>query len=59
MEEDGLVLKLIVGFLSNNGLKTVVGAQESEEIAIENGVPQWAVLSVKLVLITICRYLTF
>jgi Reverse transcriptase (RNA-dependent DNA polymerase) len=53
------MLQYIVGFLSNRSLKTVVGAHESEEVAIKNGVPQGAVLSVTLFLIAIadiCRF---
>jgi Reverse transcriptase (RNA-dependent DNA polymerase) len=55
---DGRLLQFIVGFLQNRSLKTTIGAQESEEIEIENGVPQGAVLSVTLFLIAvadICR----
>jgi ribonuclease HI len=56
---DGRILQFISGFLSNRSMKTMVGALESDEVEIENGVPQGAVLSVTLFLIAIadiCRY---
>jgi ribonuclease HI len=55
---DGRMLQFIMGFLDNRSLKTVIGPHESEVVAIENGVPQGAVLSVTLFLIAIadiCR----
>jgi ribonuclease HI len=50
---DGRLLQYIVGFLQNRSMKTMVGSQESEEVVLENGVPQGAVLSVTLFLIAI------